>query len=201
MLLNSRWETELAATPTDEELERKGLDAHEPELFGEVRHRAPVPVSRNLPVPVSKPARRRYRKAAVLLLLLIGGTAGGFYWWESMQSLLPPGIFWGNGRIEADEIDISTKFAGRVATLSADQGDMVKAGQVVATMDTRDLEASLKKAQAQVELANRAIDEAKANVAQLNSQQILAQQQYDRAATLLPRGYQAKEVLDCAHRS
>ena len=185
------------ADTTDEELYRKGLEANEPDLFGDVQHRAPVPVPRNLPVPVAKPARRRYRKAAVgLVLLLIAGAAGGFYWWKSTQSLLPPGIILGNGRIEADEIDISTKFAGRIATLSADQGDMVKAGQVVATMDTRDLEASLKKAQAQVELANRAIDEAKANVAQLNSQEILAQQEYDRAATLVQRGYQTKEVLD-----
>ena len=108
--------------------------------------------------------------SALFLVLLIAGGAGGFYWWKSLQSQLPPGIFSGNGRIEADEIDISTKFAGRIATIAADEGYMVKAGQVVATMDTRDLEASLKKSKAQVELSNRAIDEAKANVAQLESQ-------------------------------
>ena len=71
----------------------------------------------------------------------------------------------GNGRLEADPIDIATKFPGRIAELEVDEGSMVKAGQVVAVMDTRDLEASLKKAEAQVEQANRAIAEATANVA------------------------------------
>jgi HlyD family secretion protein len=70
--------------------------------------------------------------------------AGGYRWFHSGPSL-PPGIASGNGRLEADEVDIDTKFAGRIAKLFADEGDMVKPGQLVAVMDTRDLEASLKK--------------------------------------------------------
>ena len=57
---------------------------------------------------------------------------------------LPPGIAYGNGRLEADALDVDTKFAGRIAKLFVDEGDIVTAGQVVAMMDTRDLEASLK---------------------------------------------------------
>ena len=98
------------------------------------------------------------------------------------------GIAWGNGRIEADEIDIDTKFAGRIAEMLADEGDMVKAGQVVARMDTRDLAASLKKSEAQVKQAQKAIEEANANVVQQTSQVLLAQQQFDRAAYLVERG-------------
>src|SRR5207237_4795721 len=64
-----------------------------------------------------------------------------------------------NGRVEADEIDIETKFAGRIAALFADEGDLVMAGQPLARMDTRDLEASLAKAAAQVMQASRALDE------------------------------------------
>jgi len=109
---------------------------------------------------------------------------------------MPPGIAWGNGRVEADEIDIDTKFAGRIAEMLADEGDMVKAGQIVARMDTQDLAASLKKAEAQVLLAQRAIDEANANVAQQTSQVLLAQQQMDRATSLAQKGYQTKEVVD-----
>lgn len=78
----------------------------------------------------------------------------------------PPGIVFGNGRIEADEIDIDTKYAGRIAEMLADEGDMVKAGQIVARMDTQDLNASLKKSQAQVRQAQKAIDEANANIVQ-----------------------------------
>jgi HlyD family secretion protein len=109
---------------------------------------------------------------------------------------LPTGIAFGNGRIEAQEIDIDTKFAGRIAGILADAGDMVKAGQVVARMDTRDLSASLKKSQAAVSQAQKAIDEADANVVQQNSLLLLAQQELDRATTLLQKGVQTKEVVD-----
>jgi HlyD family secretion protein len=113
-----------------------------------------------------------------------------------LQAQLPPGIVWGNGRIEADEIDIDTKFAGRIAEILADEGDMVKAGQVVARMDTRDLAASLKKSEAQVLQAQKSVDEAKANVAQQTSTLLLAKQELDRAVYLVQRGAQTKEVLD-----
>jgi HlyD family secretion protein len=109
---------------------------------------------------------------------------------------LPSGIFWGNGRIEADEIDIDTKFAGRIAEVLAAEGDMVKAGQIVARMDTRNLEASLKKSQAQVQQAQMAVDEAKANVVQQTTQLVLAQQEYDRAKYLVERASQTKQMLD-----
>jgi HlyD family secretion protein len=109
---------------------------------------------------------------------------------------LPPGIAWGNGRIDADEIDIDTKFAGRIAEMLADEGDMVKAGQIVARMDTQDLAASLRKAEAQVQQAQKAIDEANANVVQQTSQVLLAKQQMDRATSLAQEGYQTKEVVD-----
>ena len=85
----------------------------------------------------------------------------GWLWWQQHQSRLPPGIASGNGRLESDEIDIDTKFAGRIAKLFVDEGDMVAAGQVVAMMDTRDLQASLKKSEALVSQAQRALDEAK----------------------------------------
>ena len=98
-----------------------------------VRLPAVVPPMPNGPAP-----RRWFRRAVLPLVLLIAAAAAG-YWWLHSGSGLPPGIAWGNGRLEADEIDIDTKFAGRISTLFADEGDLVKAGQVVAVMDTRDL--------------------------------------------------------------
>ena len=153
-------------------------------------------------LPVSlppEPPRRQWawgRVAILLLLVALGGGGGAIYWLKYSQPSLPPGIASGNGRLEADEIDISTKFAGRVAELLLDEGDVVKAGKVVARMDTRDLEASLKKAEAQVQGAQRALDEARANVAQQQSQLTLAQQQLDRTQALVPRGYATEELLD-----
>jgi HlyD family secretion protein len=127
---------------------------------------------------------------------LVAGGGAAYYWWQRLHPPLPPGTAFGNGRLEADEINIDTKYAARIAEMLADQGDLVKAGQVVARMDTRDLQASLKRSQAQAEQAQRAIDEANANLAQQQSQLILAQQQFDRATYLVQKGFQTKEILD-----
>ena len=63
-------------------------------------------------------------------------------------------------------------------------------------MDTRDLEASLRKVEAQVMGAQHALDEARANVAQQHSQLTLAQQQFDRTQSLMQGGHATKELLD-----
>jgi HlyD family secretion protein len=147
--------------------------------------------------PARPQRRRRPRVVLVALLLLIGAGAGmGWLWWQQHQSRLPLGIASGNGRLESDEIDIDTKFAGRIAKLFVDEGDMVAAGQVVAMMDTRDLQASLKKSEALVSQAQRTLDEAKANLVQQQTQVTLAQQELDRTSSLVPKGFATVELLD-----
>jgi len=145
-----------------------------------------------------RPQRRsRSRLALLLALLIIGAGAGiGWFWWQHHQLRLSPGIAWGNGRLEADEIDIDTKFAGRIAQLFVDEGEMAKAGQVVAMMDTQDLQASLKKSEALVSQAERSLDEAKANLVQLQTQVKLAQLEFDHTSALVPKGFATVELLD-----
>jgi HlyD family secretion protein len=145
-----------------------------------------------------QPQRRwRPRVAVLALALLISGAVGiGWSWWRHHQMQLPTGIAYGNGRLEADAIDIDTKFAGRIAKLLVDEGDIVTTGQVVAMMDTRDLEASLKKSRALVDMAQRALDEAKANLVHQQTQVKLARQELDRASALVPKGFATVELLD-----
>jgi len=145
-----------------------------------------------------QPQRRwRPRVAVLALVLLISGAVGiSWSWWRHHQMQLPPGIAYGNGRLEADAIDIDTKFAGRIAKLFVDEGDIVRAGQVVAMMDTRDLEASLKKSQALVSQAERTLEEAKANLAIQQTQVTLARQELDRTSALVPKGFATIETLD-----
>ena len=165
-----------------------------------------VPATTGVALPVALPAVRpsarlssRPRwlvRAALAVAILAGGAGGAYFWWQRLHPAVPAGIVFGNGRLEADEINIDTKYAARIAEILVDEGDLVKAGQVVARMDTRDLEASLKKAQAQVLQARRAVDEANANVAQQRALLLLAKQEYERAEYLVQKGFQTKEVLD-----
>lgn len=138
----------------------------------------------------------RWRRLLLGLLVAVVAAAGAGYWWLHRVPPLPAGIAYGNGRLEADPLDIATKFAGRILELRVDEGDMVKAGQILALMDTRDLEASLAKAEAQVEQANKAVVEATANVAQAHTQVVLAQQQMERAESLLKNGWITRELFD-----
>ncbi|TSD84043.1 HlyD family efflux transporter periplasmic adaptor subunit [Mycobacterium sp. KBS0706] len=157
---------------------------------------APTP---NLPAvrPAEKDMRRKRRLPVVLGIVVLAGAAiGGWYWWQQSQAGLPAGIASGNGRIEADQIAIATKFSGRVAEILADEGDMVTAGQVVARMDTRDLEATMNRDEARLRQARQALDEARANVGQQRSRVDLAQRELDRTQALVRRGFATEELFD-----
>jgi HlyD family secretion protein len=163
---------------------------HKPEL----REPPPGNLPAVLPPPRKPQRRRRLGRLLLLLVFAIGGA--GYYWWLHSGPALPVGFAAGNGRLEADEIDIDTKFAGRILTLNADEGDLVKAGQVVAVMDTRDLQASLKQYQELVKEAQHTLDEAKANYVQQQAVVKFAQQEVDRSTYLVPRGFATQETLD-----
>lgn len=116
-------------------------------------------------------------KRRLLGLALAGLLAGAA--WLAWQALQPEGygagIAGGNGRIEATEIDVATKAAGRVAEILVDEGDFVAPGQVLARMDTEVLQAQLHQAQAQVRQAANAIGTAHARVAQRRSEKATAE--------------------------
>jgi HlyD family secretion protein len=73
---------------------------------------------------------------------------------------------------------------------------MAKAGEVLARMDTRDLEASLRKAQAQVEGAQAALAQAQAQVEERKSEFGLAQVEFGRYRVLLQKGNTTRQQFD-----
>lgn len=95
-------------------------------------------------------------------------------WTLADPSELPDGIVSGNGRIEAVEIDVSAKMPGRIREILADEGDFVKAGEVVARMDTDGLAAQRAEAEAQLEQALNAVNIAESQVAQRQSERAAA---------------------------
>ncbi|GAB3313178.1 HlyD family efflux transporter periplasmic adaptor subunit [Haliea atlantica] len=71
-----------------------------------------------------------------------------------------------NGRIEAVEIDIAARTAGRVKEILVDEGYFVRAGQELVRMDTATLEARHREAEAELQRARIAVETATSLVTQ-----------------------------------
>jgi len=131
-------------------------------------------------------------------LLVVVLAAGGYYAWQKLGTdNLPAGIATGNGRIEAVEINIATKTPGRVQEILVNEGDFVTAGQVLARMDTTQLHAQLRQAEAQLRRAIIGVDTAKSLVAQREAEKksaaaVIAQRnaEFDTANRKLQRSEQ-----------
>jgi HlyD family secretion protein len=147
-----------------------------------------------VPKPVRRP-RLPVWLLVVLCIVALGG-AGAWYWWQQQLNALPPYIVSANGRLEAEQVEIAAKLAGRIAVVLVKEGDMVHAGQVVARMDTSTLEAELAAAKAQVAVAEHKKTEAEAQIAQQQSNLVFAQQELARATTLYHQGFGTGEKLD-----
>src|SRR4029077_8191796 len=109
---------------------------------------------------------------------------------------MPEGIVKTNGRIEATQVDVAAKYAGRLATLTVDEGDEVTAGQRVATISSPETEAQLRAAQAQVLKAKQAMAEAVALIAQRKSDLDFTRTDYDRGKMLIEHGNIPQQVVD-----
>lgn len=72
----------------------------------------------------------------------------------SGRGALPDGLIQANGRIEGDQVAISSKFGGRIAQLMVREGDTVQAGQVLAVLDDAQVKAKV----AQLKAASEAYD-------------------------------------------
>jgi len=93
-------------------------------------------------------------------------------------------------------VDVASKYPGRLATLTVDEGDEVTAGQMVATISSPDTEAELLAAQAKVLKGKQAIAEAVARIAQRKSDLNFARTDYDRGKMLIKDAYISQQMLD-----
>jgi HlyD family secretion protein len=145
----------------------------------------------------------------VALAAMVG--AGAFAAWGPLARRdETPGFVKGNGRIEATEIDVATKVPGRVKDIAAQEGEFVTAGQVLATMDTRSMQAqrdeavarieqshaALAGARAQVALRDSDLEAARALVGQRESDLDAARRRLIRSDTLAEEGASSRQELD-----
>jgi HlyD family secretion protein len=117
------------------------------------------------------------------------------------------------GRLAADTFGIGTvaarrsyalgpTVASRVARVLVDQGDAVKADQLVAELDSVDLGDRLVSAQLAAERASSAIRAAEAQVAEARSRAVLAASSAQRYGKLRAQGFVSQETADArAHEA
>jgi HlyD family secretion protein len=109
-------------------------------------------------------------------------------WKVLTKPKLPPGFAGVNGRLEANQIYVSTKYPGRVAEVLFNEGDTVEAGQVVARMDTTALEAQLRQAVAQIAEAQENRNVALTQILVKQASYDYADKEYARSKGLVPGG-------------
>ena len=145
------------------------------------------------------------------IIIVVVVFALGFILWQQFK---PDGygsdFTSGNGRIEATEINISTKLAGRIEKINVDEGDFVTAGQPLVIMQTDTLQAQLNEAQAQYRqaMSNEATSKAQvalkmsdkvaalAGVTQKESDLDIAKKHLQRTATLYQKGAISVQQFD-----
>ncbi|MGF6859462.1 HlyD family secretion protein [Rhodobacteraceae bacterium MBR-64] len=135
----------------------------------------------------------------IMAAIVIAGAVSGFLFWQSTRSdAVAEGFARGNGRVEAVEVDVAAKLAGRIKTVLVNDGELVEAGQALAEIDTRQLQANRHQMVAELRRAEIAIENAKLTVEQRaaevraaealleqrRAEEEVARRQYERSESL-----------------
>ena len=106
------------------------------------------------------------------IFLVIGFIVIGLAWffWRQQGNKVPDGFLVAGGRIEGREVNVSSRVQGRVLKLLADEGKTVKKGQMLAVLESEQIQAqvisaqeNLKAAQLQKEQAGYDLDYTRRN--------------------------------------
>lgn len=101
------------------------------------------------------------------------------------------------GSVEAySTVSVRPQISGQILQAYFKEGDFVKAGQLLLTIDPRAIEAQLNQLEAQYQKDQAGILQAKAALARDQAQQTNAKGQLERAAQLMKEGIIAKEQYD-----
>jgi membrane fusion protein (multidrug efflux system) len=126
------------------------------------------------PVETRKPIYRRPVGIVLLLAVLVAGVIGTAYWFYARQWEETDDAF-----IDGNIYPVGTKVAGSVAAVRVADNQLVSAGDVIAEIDSRDIQAAVAQARATLDAARADAEAAKANVdlVRANTTATLAQAQ------------------------
>jgi RND family efflux transporter MFP subunit len=144
--------------------------------------------------------------ALAVLVVMLGGAAA-FFWHAAaaipvrVVAAQPVGpaavptagsVLDASGYVVARRLaTVSSKITGRMVELDIEEGEHVKAGQVIARLDDTNSRAAFDQARAQLEFAKAGLAQTEVNLAN-------AQRDYDRQSSLLPQHFVSQSAVDTA---
>src|SRR5687768_2756645 len=97
------------------------------------------------------------RKIILPILLLIALAAGGWWWWRDNRDSTDTGDLLLHGNVDIRQIALAFDVSGRILELYAEEGNAVRKGDVLGSLDTRILELQARQAEAQAEAQRQAL--------------------------------------------
>ncbi len=148
-----------------------------------------------------KRKKNSFRVYIPLFVVVLVVAAGVGYWFNEYSKYISTD----DAHVDTDNVSVSSKMLGRITNIFADEGDVVKAGELLAVLDSSDL-------QSQKISALAAIDQVKAGLTQVEAKynfdkenlKVLevnlnrTQQDYDRAKSQYDGGVITQERFEHA---
>lgn len=140
-------------------------------------------------------------KKTVISLVVIAVVGLAVYWvmdYKNNAIYRNPAFASGNGRLEATEVNIAAKLAGKIEAILVEEGDYVKKSQKLVQMQTNTLKAELAQNLAMIKVKEAELASAKAVVAQRLSNFKNAESRYNREKTLLAQKATSQQIFENA---
>ena len=114
---------------------------------------------------------------------------------------LPDGIVKAQGRVEANQVDVSSKYPGQLAEVLVEEGTNVAIGQVIARVSSPEFDAQLRAARSDLQSAQDALAGAEADIASRKAALEFAKSDFERGQELMKSGFITKQVFEERQRN
>ncbi len=103
----------------------------------------------------------KFKKSLISITVVVLISLVGYWAYKSLtDSKVLPGIFQANGTIEGNEVAVGSETIGQVTNVKIKEGDLVKKGQLLLSIDDNVQKVQIEQAKAQLDLAEVQLQQA-----------------------------------------
>jgi len=135
-----------------------------------------------------------YRKRRVIIpvtVIILAALFGAWYWYVNLREFISTD----DAYVDQDRVSISSKILGRVSSLTVDEGDTVRQGEILVHLDDTDVLAQKEQAVASLRFSEASVGLAKVNLTRAQDDftraenqfknSVITKEQYDHAGSTL----------------